>query len=279
MGELVKVDRNSLIAGQKIKTVRDMLRDLARGDYFRVEHVVSYLAKQLWSDHVDDLVKRGVIDPDERTFYRANERSINSSERFGKARGAKRIPDQTAAAHALIDQLLKDGMVEQCKDGNQPTYKTTTKGNALTLTDFVPRINRAKAEKLLKGVLERVAGINARADLLHWVTEVRVFGSYLTDTDDLGDLDLAIKLERRSIKKTGNYPWAKACVAMARRSGKTFSSYLDELAYPETLVRRMIKNRSPYISLHGTDELDENPAMGGKTIYTFVPPEPRDNQR
>jgi hypothetical protein len=30
-----------------------------------------------------------------------------------------------------------------------------------------------------------------------------------------------------------------------------------------------------HISMHNTDELDENPGMGGKTIYTFVPPEPR----
>jgi predicted nucleotidyltransferase len=44
---------------------------------------------------------------------------------------------------------------------------------------------------------------NARDDLLHWVTEVRVFGSYLTDSDDLGDLDLAINLERRPVEKTG----------------------------------------------------------------------------
>src|SRR5258706_609839 len=262
----MKLERNGLIAGQKIKTVRDMLRDLAPRHYFRVEHIVPYLHKELWSDHVDDLVKRGVIGPDLRSFYKADERSINS----GDLRGAKQIPDQTAAAQALIDQLLKEGMVERCKAG----YKTTMKGDALTLTNFVPRINRAKAEKLLKGVLERVAEINVH-DLLHWVTEVRVFGSYLTDADDLGDLDLAIKLEKRPVEETGSYAWAEACREMARRSGKTFGSDFDKLAYPERLLWRMIKNRSPYISLHKNDELDRNPDMGGKTIETFVPPEPR----
>jgi predicted nucleotidyltransferase len=145
------------------------------------------------------------------------------------------MPDQTASAQTLIDQLLKDGMVERCRDGNRPTNKTTMKGSALALTNFVPRVNRAKTEKLLKGVLERVAEINARADLLHRVTEVRVFGSYLTDPDDLGDLDLAIKLERRPVKKTGSYAWTEACLEMARQSGKTFSSYFDELTYPDTL--------------------------------------------
>jgi hypothetical protein len=175
--------------------------------------------------------------------------------------------------------LLKDGMVEGCEDGDRPTYRTIMKGNALALTDLVPRMNRAKAEKLLSGVLERVAAINACADLLHWVIEVRVFGSYLKDTDDLGDIDVAIKLERRPVKKNGNRPWTDACLEMAHRSGKTFGSYLDKLTYPDTLVRRMIKNRSSYISLHGTDELDENPDIGGKTIYTFVPSKPHDNQQ
>jgi hypothetical protein len=28
----------------------------------------------------------------------------------------------------------------------------------------------------------------------------------------------------------------------------------------------------PRISLHETSELDENPQMGGKTVYTFTPP-------
>jgi hypothetical protein len=56
------------------------------------------------------------------------------------------------------------------------------KGNALKVAGFVPRMDRAKAEKLLNGALERVAAINARTDLVHWVNEVRVFGSYLTDT-------------------------------------------------------------------------------------------------
>jgi hypothetical protein len=96
----LKVERNCLIARQKIKTVRDMLRDLKEEDYFEVEHVVQYLRKQLWSDHVDDLVKRRVIDPHERRFYKANERLINSHDRFGKPSRGRRIPDQTAAAKA-----------------------------------------------------------------------------------------------------------------------------------------------------------------------------------
>lgn len=93
------------------------------------------------------------------------------------------------------------------------------------------------------------------------MTEVRVFGSYLTDTDDLGDLDLALKLERRRVKGE----WVKACHDLADKSGKTLS-FFQRLTYPETEIRPRIKGRLPRISLHETTELDENPEMGGRTV-------------
>ena len=79
----------------------------------------------------------------------------------------------------------------------QVAYQSTIKGNAMRAARIVPRINRAKAEKLLVDFLQCVEEVNAHPDLLHWVTEVRVFGSYLTNSDDLGEIDLAIKKERR----------------------------------------------------------------------------------
>jgi hypothetical protein len=75
----------------------------------------------------------------------------------------------------------------------QVAYQPTIKGHAMRATHFVPRINRAKAEKLLADFLQCVEEVNAHPDLLQWVTEVRVFGSYLTDSDDLAEIDLAIK--------------------------------------------------------------------------------------
>ena len=64
---------------------------------------------------------------------------------------------------------------------------------------LVPRLNRAKADKLLADFLRSVEEVNAHPDLLHWVTEVRVFGSYLTNSDDLGDIDIAIRKKRRPV--------------------------------------------------------------------------------
>jgi predicted nucleotidyltransferase len=121
---------------------------------------------------------------------------------------------------------------------------------------------------LLKDVLDRAAAINTDPTLLHYVTELRVFGSYCTDAANLGDLDLAFKLERRKVEGK----WTDACLALAQASGRSFKNFLDELFYPEQLVKRTLKCGSRHISLHTTEELDENPEFGGKTVYRFKPP-------
>jgi predicted nucleotidyltransferase len=134
---------------------------------------------------------------------------------------------------------------------------------------LVPRINRAEAEKLLAEFLRSVEEVNAHPDLLHWVTEVRVFGSYLTNSDDLGDIDIAIKKEKRPVSGA----FSNACVAMAEQSSKAFVTDHDMAFYLERLVARLLKGGSRYISLHGVTELDESFEFGGKTVYTFAPPE------
>jgi hypothetical protein len=80
---------------------------------------------------------------------------------------------------------------------------------------------------------------------------VRVFGSYLTSSDDLDEIDLAIKKERR----TGS------------------GAFTD--AYPERLVALLLKGGSRYISLHDATELDGSSEFSGKTLYTFASPRRR----
>ena len=142
------------------------------------------------------------------------------------------------------------------------------RSNARRAARFVPRINRAKAEKLLADFLRSVEEVNTHPDLLHWVTEVRVLGSYLTNSDDLVEIDIAIKKERRS----GSGSIGDCCLAMAERNGKSLGTDHDMGFYSERLVARLLKGGSRYISLHAVAELDENSEFGGKTIYTFEPP-------
>ena len=226
-----------------------MLRVLGRAEYFTVNSVEAFLHKQLWSDHLDDLAKQGKINADMRRLYKKNEASTNSSRNAHPLIGADRIPDQATAASALVEQLLKDGMIEVARfsDCREQVAYQSTKGTAMRTARTVRRLNRAKAEKLLVDFLQCVEEVNTHPNLQHWVTEVRVFGSYLTNSEDLGEIDLAIKKKRRPAS----------------------GSFRD--AFPERLVALLLKGGSRYISLHGA-ELDESSEFGGKTIYTFTPP-------
>lgn len=64
------------------------------------------------------------------------------------------------------------------------------------MQSFAPRINRAKADKVVAALIERANAINARTDLAYHVVLIHVFGSYLTDTDDLGDVDICAVIEQ-----------------------------------------------------------------------------------
>lgn len=174
---------------------------------------------------------------------------------------AKVITRCLPKAKALLPALVKDGYVEPV-DGEKNCYRLTTKGNALAQMRLVKRMKRAKAEALFNQTLDRIVQANADPKWLHWVTEVRVFGSYLTDSDDLGDLDLALDVCRRARR---GYTAAKEVLAV--KLGK------DDYRFdPEAEFKRWIRNRSPRVSLYRVNELERNPDWCAKTVYRFIPP-------
>jgi predicted nucleotidyltransferase len=64
-----------------------------------------------------------------------------------------------------------------------------------------PRIKRETAERILKEVVQKVKKFNSspESQFKYFVSKVLVFGSYLTQKVRLGDIDLAIQIERRWI--------------------------------------------------------------------------------
>src|SRR5258708_4948767 len=102
---------------------------------------------------------------------------------------------------------------------------------------MIPRITRQKAQHILGTLLKRVDEVNS--DLLYSVAEVHVFGSYLTSSDDLGDVDVAIRLAA-----CGRGPgWAQKNIARAEASGLSSLRYVDQLFYGQREVRQLLKAR------------------------------------
>lgn len=155
---------------------------------------------------------------------------------------------------SLLNELLNLGYAEYVTSDK---YKVTVKGNALAQVKFVKRMNKAKADKIFDEFMKRVAEINEDDNYIYRISKLYLFGSYLNpETDDYGDIDIAYELEHKISDDKRFLEASQRIIANAIADGKVFSSITDEFCYPENLVLRHLKNRSPYISLHRKKDIE-----------------------
>jgi predicted nucleotidyltransferase len=62
----------------------------------------------------------------------------------------------------------------------------------------------------------RARNINDNPKLLCRISKITVFGSFLTDAEDLGDIDVAVETKRRDVE---GMRWSDAAIARAEASG------------------------------------------------------------
>jgi hypothetical protein len=156
-------------------------------------------------------------------------------------------------ADELLDRLADAGFLERQVrhwDGESHVeWATTVRGGALANASFLKPMTREKAQWLLDGVLGRASTYNADPAKPIWVQRIAVFGSFLDpDAVDFGDLDLHVELVNRPADDL-----VEAKLAYARASGRSFSSFMDQLFWAEKEARQVLKNRSGYISVHIED--------------------------
>jgi len=185
---------------------------------------------------------------------------------FGRPGVERLLRLDERAADALVTELEQLGLIEATL-GPERGWVPTTKGNALAGALALSPMRRAKADKLLARVLDRVRQVNASDDFLYYVTRVEVFGSYLSDTTTLNDLDIAIELRPRDPDKGAHF---EACEVLTKRemaAGRRFATYTAQLGWQQKKVWRYLKARSPRVSLH---ELDELSRLGTERRTLFV---------
>jgi hypothetical protein len=149
----------------------------------------------------------------------------------------------------LADAGFLERQVRQWDGESHVEWATTVRGGALANASFLKPMTRGKAQWLLEGVLERASTYNADPVKPMWVDRIAVFGSFLdSDAIDFGDLDLQVELVNRPAEDL-----VEAKLAYARASGRSFSSFMDQLFWAEKEARQVLKNRSGYISIHTED--------------------------
>jgi len=107
-----------------------------------------------------------------------------------------RVPRRRAGD--VIKQLIALGYVEAARsDGGDRRYKRSLAGSTLAQASAAQPLRRGTAERKLADFLARVHRINEDDYYLYRVKKVIVFGSYLTATERINDIDVAIELADR----------------------------------------------------------------------------------
>lgn len=181
-----------------------------------------------------------------------------------------KVPSQQA--EQIGETLAAQGLIERGEHGE---WWLTPEGGRLCNASGLRRIPRAKADLLVAALLDRADEVNRDPHFLIAVRRIRVFGSYTTGAPDLADIDLVVELER---KEPDQQRFEALRNERARAEGRVFRDFLDELAWPEQEVKKFLRNRSPYLSLHGAHDKVAD-AAAKTVIFDSTKPAPPEGAR
>jgi hypothetical protein len=149
-------------------------------------------------------------------------------------------------------------------------YAVSETGTRFINARMLKRIDRAKVNKLIAEFLERVKEINADNNLCYFINEIRLFGSAMDGkAESFGDIDICYAMARRK-RPPEQKSWTDWNVARCELSGRRNMMFIRKICYGSTEVMRILKNGSPYISLH---DLDDVVSIGAHSIRLFIAPE------
>jgi hypothetical protein len=147
----------------------------------------------------------------------------------------------------LADALVANGLLERTAPGK---FRVTAFGNRMGPQRLNTRISRARADKIVAEFLDRVHQANADPEAVLLVVEVIAFGSYIRDTDDLGDIDLVVMTAPRPMSSEEWHRRLDALNAKAEAAGKEY--------WPGRDLKLRLRNRNRHLSFHPEFELRDS---------------------
>lgn len=160
------------------------------------------------------------------------------------------------SALRLLETLEQQGFIE--KNTSAPdakrNWKHTIKGGALSNALFSAPVSRRNAERKLSEFMDRVREVNEGGRFLFRVRKVVLFGSFLTDSSTIGDLDVAIDLVPREPDARKHSELILAHANAAALCGKRFQNFVQRLDFAAQQVRSYLKARSRIIQLTNCDD-------------------------
>jgi len=170
---------------------------------------------------------------------------------WGVAFVAATLEISSGRATELVQALLTDSLIAQvlAEDPDDPRYELTIKGRALGMARATKPIKRATAERLVAEFLQRVEEVNKTPDLLFWIGEALVFGSFVTGSPTLGDVDIAVMYACR----IGPTLWnsrSKQRVATAQSNGRWFRNLIDKIQWPQREIELRLRKGLGALHIH-----------------------------
>ena len=190
--------------------------------------------------------------------------------RFSQEMAADALHVSESLAHAILMELKARGYVELKQDRSGETYWTITHdGSRFSLASAAPPIRRATAKRILQELVERIRRVNENPYYLYRVSVAVVFGSYLSDVEQLGDIDVALTLEPKEQDPDKHKEVSRNRYEEAAASGRDFPLFTDALFWPQIEVVQYLKSRSR--SLHfAADARDVMQKYQREVIYPPV---------
>lgn len=232
----MSISANSIIFGVNAKSARALMLEVLRNDFtIEGKSAISH-------GTIERLYQSSIFQPEK---YKGKQLSRMAFERqFNSDR-----EESNEAAAPIIAKMIEEGYITPLKKESKGTtaeYEITEKAGDLCRAKFIKRLSRESAIKRLDEFLSRVNEWNS-AQPQFIITNVWLYGSMLTNSKDVGDIDLVYDWH---INKT-------PAPELALTSKQIQSLYAYGKPIKEALVH--IKARSPYISLDGfsVSQLDE----------------------
>ncbi len=171
-------------------------------------------------------------------------------------------------AGRVIKALKKEGYICQLFGDDPPpdVWQTTPEGSMLASAHARPPISREEAKGLMDEFMKRIGRAREDDRFLYDAGQVIVFGSYLTDVDELNDIDLIVKVRVKGKFKDHYDDALRDRLEAAQAIGLRLKRDVDYRPYPRRGLLRFLRGVSRYLSFHREKELeiieDSNRRMG-----------------
>jgi hypothetical protein len=256
----MKLDSENCIAGLPVKTARDLMRHL---DVYRIDAdtVLEFLNAEHWRTTIDAARKANPRIPAtirKRSYF-------DDRRQMCKIWDFKFTPVKTAEAKRIFAALLAEGYLEPHEPEHKfdkAKYQTSMKGRRLAAANLRPRFDRAKADNEVASLIARATEINTRDELVFFVHKITAFGSYLTDSNDLGDIDLVVEVAPRRKHHTDESHYR------AGNSGKTLD-FMASLNYGNSEVLQLLRARKSRLAFDTSSALELDTKF--RVLFEWLP--------